>query len=199
MKLIDYWTLWSKMTVTDTEAANYCAVVILKYWSRYKAVGDWVEIPPYVVGCIHYRESAFNFESHLANGDPLFDISGNPLATTHVPEALGPFNSWEEGAIAALENRHYGVGWKWDLANALQNLELWNGLGYADKGMNSPYLWSGTNQYRAGLFVADGKYDPNVVCKQAGCAAILSALKGHGVDLNEVAPVSGPPQGPAIP
>lgn len=187
----EMWTLWKTQQVDATKITpiGYCSVMILKYWSRYKAVGDWVGIPPYVVACIHYRESAFDFESHLANGDPLFSTSGSPIATTRVPEGLGPFNSWEEGAIAALENRHYGQGWHWDLVNTLENLEIWNGLGYRNKGVNSPYLWAGTNHYKGGLFVSDGKYDPKAWDRAAGCAPILLSLKAHGVDLNEIIPI----------
>ncbi|WP_246775232.1 hypothetical protein [Bradyrhizobium diazoefficiens] len=42
--------------------------------------------------------------------------------------------------------------------------------------MPSPYLWSGTNQYRAGKYVRDGVYDPGKVDPQLGCAALIVAL-----------------------
>ncbi|WP_245453663.1 hypothetical protein [Bradyrhizobium sp. AC87j1] len=47
---------------------------------------------------------------------------------------------------------------------------------YAARGLPSPYLWSGTNQYRAGKYVRDGVFDPGKVDPQLGCAALMIAL-----------------------
>jgi hypothetical protein len=55
-------------------------------------------------------------------------------------------------------------------------LEQYNGLGYAARGRPSPYIWSGTNQYRSGKYVRDGVYDPNVSDSQPGCAGLLMAM-----------------------
>ena len=55
-------------------------------------------------------------------------------------------------------------------------LEQYNGLGYAARGRPSPYVWSGTDQYRSGKYVRDGVYDPNVVDSQPGCAGLLKAM-----------------------
>jgi lysozyme family protein len=40
----------------------------------------------------------------------------------------------------------------------------------------TPYLWSFTNHYTKGKFVADGKFDANAVSKQCGAAAILKLM-----------------------
>jgi hypothetical protein len=45
-----------------------------------------------------------------------------------------------------------------------------------NRGLPSPYLWAGTNQYRIGKYVADGKYDPKHVDTQPGCAGLLMAM-----------------------
>ena len=55
-------------------------------------------------------------------------------------------------------------------------LEGYNGLGYASRGVPSPYLWAGTNQYKAGKYVRDGVYDPSHVDVQPGCAGMLLAM-----------------------
>lgn len=55
-------------------------------------------------------------------------------------------------------------------------LEQYNGLGYAAKGLPSPYVWSGTDQYRSGKYVADHVFDPNVVDNQLGCAGLIKAM-----------------------
>jgi lysozyme family protein len=95
-----------------------------------------------------------------------------------VPAGRGPFSSWEEAAIDALLNCHPYLGKRkdWSLAGVLIGLELYNGLGYANKGVPSPYLWAGTNQYTSGKYVADGKYDPGHVDQQLGCVAMLLSM-----------------------
>ena len=55
--------------------------------------------------------------------------------------------------------------------------EKFNGFGYVKRGINTPYLWSYTNHYSKGKFAGDGKFDPNLVSKQPGTAAIMKALK----------------------
>jgi hypothetical protein len=58
----------------------------------------------------------------------------------------------------------------------LTMLERYNGLGYANKGIPSPYVWSGTDQYKSGKYVRDGVFDANAVDKQLGCAGLLLAM-----------------------
>ncbi len=55
-------------------------------------------------------------------------------------------------------------------------LEQYNGLGYANRGIPSPYIWSGTDQYKSGKYVRDGVFDPNAVDTQLGCAGLLLAM-----------------------
>lgn len=187
----EYWNLWTSTVVDHShfdEIFN-AANTILTNWSRYKAVGDQFSIPPYVVGVIHYREASFDFNTYLANGDPLFDKQGNAIKTVHVPQGLGPFKTWEDAAIASIQNMGWGQGWHWDIVNALENLRSYNGTGYElYHKMNTPYLWSFTNHYTKGKYSDDGKWDADLIDHQSGCVPILLALKGMGIDLNEVAP-----------
>lgn len=96
----------------------------------------------------------------------------------HVPAGRGPFRSWEECAIDALVNcaPHAARNKDWSIGGALTKLEQYNGLGYAARGRPSPYIWSGTDQYRAGKYIRDGVYDPNTVDSQPGCAGLLMAM-----------------------
>lgn len=189
------WQIW-KACVPDLSQTNligYCGTMILKNWARYKIVADYFGAPAYAPALIHCREASFDFTTHLANGDPLFAKDGTPLKTVHFPQDLGPFANWEAGAIAALEQKGWHKGMRWDVANCLIRLEAYNGFGYrytTDDGrpINSPYVWSMTNQYSKGKFGSDGKFDPNLVDKQCGCAPIMMALRAHGLDLNEVKP-----------
>ena len=77
----------------------------------------------------------------------------------------------------------------WSLARTLFRLEGINGYGYHSRGVNSPYLWSGSTVYgppeaKAGKFVADGVFDPNKVDPQLGVAVILKELMGLDQSIN---------------
>jgi lysozyme family protein len=139
---------------------------------KYEYVSGLTGVPWYIIAVIHERESSQNWSRSLAQGDPWNRRS------THVPKGRGPFKSWEDAAVDALVNCHpYLARTKdWSIANSLKELEEYNGLGYFNKGRPSPYLWAGTNQYVKGKYVADGRYDPNHVDQQLGCAGILKVL-----------------------
>ena len=64
-----------------------------------------------------------------------------------------------------------------EYCGTLTMLERYNGLGYASRGAPSPYIWSGTDQYKAGKYVRDGVYDPNHVDTQPGCAALIKEMQ----------------------
>src|SRR5262249_30371047 len=51
------------------------------------------------------------------------------------------------------------------------------GTGYAAMGKPSPYLWSGTDQYVRGKYVADHQFDADAVDKQLGCAPLIAAMR----------------------
>jgi lysozyme family protein len=38
----------------------------------------------------------------------------------------------------------------WSIGGMLTNLERFNGVGYANRGLPSAYVWSGTDQYEKG-------------------------------------------------
>jgi hypothetical protein len=95
-----------------------------------------------------------------------------------VPKGRGPFKSWEDAAVDALTNcAPFAARWRdWSIGGILTLLEQYNGLGYAARGVASPYVWAGTDQYVSGKYVRDGVYDPNVVDRQLGCADLLLAM-----------------------
>ena len=140
--------------------------------SQYQAVGARTGVPWAVIAVIHERESSQDWTGSLAQGDPWNRIS------VHVPAGRGPFRSWEEAAIDALVNcaPHVARNKDWSIGGTLTRLEEYNGLGYAARGAPSPYLWSGTDQYRCGKYVRDGVYDSNAVDRQLGCAGLLLAM-----------------------
>ncbi len=139
---------------------------------RYTKVSDETDVPWFVIAVIHEREASQSWKANLAQGDPWNKVS------IHVPAGRGPFDSWEEAADDALENcAPFAAKWKdWSVGGSLVLLEEYNGLGYAARGVASPYVWASTNQYKRGKFVADGHFDPNVVDRQLGCAALLKSM-----------------------
>lgn len=143
---------------------------------RYRAVAaNFDALPWWVVGIIHSMECGLNFNQHLHNGDPL------KARTVQVPKGRPktgqpPF-TWEESAIDAIECDKLDQCRDWTPGSTLENFENYNGTGYRKKGVPSPYLWSFTDQYRCGKYTADGKYDPQAVSKQVGCAALMKALE----------------------
>ena len=141
--------------------------------SRYFALEVKLGIPWFCIGLIHSMECNCDFSKHLHNGDPL------NTRTVQVPAGrpLGnpPF-TWEESAIDALKYQGYTTWKDWSIPGFLYLMELYNGLGYRKQGINSPYLWSFSNLYKKGKYVADGKYDPNAISKQCGVGVLLRRM-----------------------
>jgi hypothetical protein len=67
----------------------------------------------------------------------------------------------------------------------------------------SPYVWAGTDQYKTGKYVADGRFDPNVVDSQLGCAGMLLAMaeidRSVAAGLARPQPSSVPTPPPSVP
>lgn len=152
------------MRSKNWKESQTAAATIISNRNRYEGF----EIPWYLVGAIHYRESSFNFSTHFHNGDPLSD------RTIHVPvgrpkTGTPPF-TWEDSTRDALSIVKLKPKTSWDL---LEYAEHYNGLGYSNRGLVSPYVWSGTSHYTSGLYVSDGTFDPDKRDSRPGIAAIL--------------------------
>jgi lysozyme family protein len=160
----------AKVTRNFTSVAKHLVAPAAK--ARYRAVSAKTGVPWPVIAVIHERESSQDWSGSLAQGDPWNRVS------VHVPAGRGPFKSWEDAAVDALVNcaPHAARNKDWSIGGILTKLEEYNGLGYAARGKPSPYVWSGTNQYRSGKYVRDGIYDPDVVDSQPGCAGLLMAM-----------------------
>ena len=75
-----------------------------------------------------------------------------------------------------MEEMGYDSETDWSGPHILYLLEKYNGFGYRFKELRTPYLWSYSNLYSKGRYVADGVFDPNAVSKQCGAATMLKAL-----------------------
>jgi lysozyme family protein len=147
---------------------------------RYESVGNALHIPWYFIGLIHTMESSCNFNAHLHNGDPLTS------RTIHKPNGRpvngNPPFTWEASAADALMMKRLHLQTDWSLPSLIFTMEGYNGFGYRKNyGIDSPYLWSYTDVYKGGKYVADGKFDMNAKSKQCGTVAMLKQLLADGV------------------
>ncbi len=164
---------WKSAKITRGQEFAAVAKRLVAAKARYQAVSQKTGVPWFIIAVIHEREASQNWNTQLGQGDPLHSVS------RHVPAGRGPFDTWEDGAFDALVNcPPFASRWTdWSPGGALTLLEKYNGLGYANKGIPSPYVWSGTDQYQRGKYVADGVFDPDAVDRQLGCAGLILAMK----------------------
>lgn len=174
---------WQKARVMDAQKPVLASLALkaLSYKEAYyEPVTAAIGVPWYVVAAIDMREESFSHQGYLGNGDPLNKV------TVHVPKGRGPFSSWYAGAIDALKLRGFDKIGHWDIVTALIEMEAYNGLGYKNKDIPSPYVWALTNIQVSGKYIADGSFSPTTWDQQPGCAALLLTLRdSHGIDVGE--------------
>jgi len=181
----EYEALYAAAKVRSNwrKRAEDVAARIVASKARYQGVaGQLGQVPWYLVGVIHSLESSLDFATHLHNGDPLTRRTGHVPAgrPRHKPRGGGTRYTWEESAIDALKMKDFHVMQDWPLARVLFRLEGYNGFGYRSRGVPTAYLWSGTQIYDRGKFVADGVWDANAVSQQVGAATLLKVLEEMG-------------------
>jgi lysozyme family protein len=176
----EYERLWADCVILPEHASTvaWYRSKLQTYRPRYEAVASATQAKWWFIAIVHALEATFNFQGHLHNGDPLTS------RTVHVPAGRPPVwnppSDWTSSAIDAINFEGFANQDDWSLARALFRFESYNGYGYHGKGINSPYLWSFSNQYSKGKYVQDGVYDPNAVSGQCGTAVMLKALQLSG-------------------
>ena len=147
--------------------------------ARYERVAQATGVPAKLIAAIHYRESSGNFNTYLHQGDPL----GKPAV--HVPRSIPVFNKWEDAAIHALKQKSstrdaLGMNAETtDPATLATFAERYNGLGYHNKGLASPYVWSGTDAYTGGFYVSDHNFSRTAKDPRPGVMAVMNALSAY--------------------
>ncbi len=149
---------------------------LVSHRDRYRSVTKRRGVPWHFVALVHCMESGNSFRSHLHNGDPL------TARTVRVPagrprQGTPPF-SWEESAADAMAPKRLSGDTDWTLAGTLYQLERYNGWGYRlyHPHVLSPYLWSFSNHYTSGRYVADGRWSDSAVSRQCGAAVLLRRM-----------------------
>jgi lysozyme family protein len=188
--LPDYQALFDNMVILDSwkEQSISQAKKILAGNANYKLLCSKVNIsmPWWFPGIIHSMECDCNFMLHLHNGDSLRartvnEPKGRPVADP-MNGKKAPY-TWIESAIDAIQYDGFAPDQQWTLPLILQRFEKYNGFGYLEHGINSPYLWSGTNQYTKGKFSSDGHFDAEEVSEEVGCAVLFKYLTDHTLEL----------------
>lgn len=177
-----YRHLWTTAVVKPEkrESASRQAERIVAHRTEYEAISaDTNGVPWFMIGALHVRESDQDFHQHLHCGDSLHartfhEPRNRPKAepkSGHMPY------TFQESAMDALTMQPHALQnvKPWSVERLLYECEKYNGWGYLKRG-NSPYVWSWTNQYDHGKYVADGKFSDGAVDKQPGVAAIFKAL-----------------------
>lgn len=144
--------------------------------ARYEAARDASGVPWHVIAVIHSMESSSNFKTHLHNGDPL---TGRTVRVPPGrPRSGAPPYAWEDSAADALAMKGLGASTDWSLAGTLYQLERYNGFGYRlyHPEVLTPYLWSCSNHYTSGKYVADGTWSHTAVSRQIGAAVLMRRM-----------------------
>lgn len=178
-----YQTLFNTCVVNPARVGTIQNIIsrIMPNQARYQSVAAPLGIPWFFVALVHNLECSLNFNQHLHNGDPLTARTVQ-VPAGRPPNGQPPF-TWEESATDALTFQGYAGKSDWSLPAMLYRLEGYNGYGYHSQTppVNSPYLWSFSNLYTKGKYVADHVFDPNAVSQQCGSAVILAQMMKNGI------------------
>lgn len=182
-------------TSFDLSKFGYATDRFTKIWTenreRYERVAAATGVPAELIAAIHFREGSGNFNTYLHNGQPLGQV------TTIVPKGIF-FTDWEEAAIDALKAKD-SIRKDLNMTAETQDLaaiatfgESYNGLGYHNRGKESPYVYSGSSAYSSGKYVADGVYDPNTRDQQLGVLAMVQMARGQVDKTGKATTSAGP-------
>lgn len=173
-----YSNLYKNMVVNNDALPNLQDTVakIKKGIPQYKEVQSATGVDWKFIAIVHSLECNCRFDEHLHNGDSLKNRTVNVPAGR--PLKGNPPFTWKDSAIDSLAFQKLNGAIDWSIEGILFQLEFYNGSGYRHikTPINTPYLWSGSNQYVSGKFTSDGKYDPHAISKQIGGALILQQL-----------------------
>lgn len=175
----EYDVLWKTMIITPSKVKLIDQVVGKlrqpQRWAEYCKLFDATGVPPQVTAVINERECGGNLKGVLHNGEL---IVGTNRKTKLVPAGRGPFATFFDAGVDAFKKEGLDT-FDWHAGGAARvayALEKFNGFGYRKKGVHSPYLWAGTNQYTRGKYISDGNFSPTHVDTQLGGMAVLRRM-----------------------
>jgi lysozyme family protein len=191
----EYASLWQSMTIAPSKVRSIDRIArwLIASQPRYQLVAERTSVPWAAVALIHQMECGGDWRLSLAQGDPWNEMS------THVPKGRGPFASWEAAAIDALSIDGTSRVKDWSIERLCYELEKYNGFGSRRKGIHTPYLWSFSNHYRRGKYVADHVWDANAVSGQVGAMPLLARMMAISPSIQIGSSIDQPPAVPPAP
>lgn len=171
----EYARRWAEMKIMPgrVKALDAVARKIIAGKEQYQRVEADTGVPWAVVGVLHNREASCDFRGVLHNGEK---ILGTGRKTRLVPKGRGPFKTWHEAALDAIAIKGWDKSTVWSIEFFLYASEVFNGMGYRAHGVPSAYLWSFSDQYTKGKYVADHVFDRDAVDRQMGVAPLMRRL-----------------------
>lgn len=169
-----YAKQWDAMVIASSRQAEFNSITqhLLSRKDLYLQAELATGVPWFMIAVIDERESGAR-GGVLHNGDM---IVGTGRKTYHVPKGRGPFATWLDAAIDALKYDGLTSIIDWRVEKIIYYLEKYNGWGYQGHGVPSAYVWSGSNIYKKGKYIADGVWRANTVDIQVGCAPLMSTM-----------------------
>lgn len=166
-------TIWAAMQIDPARrpAIEKIARRIVSGRAQYDVISRASHVPWFVVGIIH-----------ALDGELRWNAEWEATAAANRFKARLPRSRWN-----SIE----------DIASAL---EEWDGLGYRQRGVHSPYLWGWTTAHIAGRIVGDGVFLPGAEAEAPGAMAVLRAMveiDPLGVDISPPAMPPWPCSGAA--
>lgn len=161
------------------DLARWHVATLRQFRRRYEAVARATNVPWFFIGVTHGLEASYNFRAHLHNGDAPLSQRTRQVPAGRPKEWAAPYD-WEASAVDALKLMGFSRAQDWSLERTLYRLEAYNGFGYRKLGVPTPYLWSFSNHYEAGKFVADGTFSATAHSQQCGAATTLKLLTDTG-------------------
>jgi lysozyme family protein len=171
----------NKLTPSQQQDLNNFKAHYTANEAHYQSLADQTGVPAPLIAALHWRESdGGSFNVYLDNGQQL----GTP--TTIVPKGISyKKGQFDEAAVQALKRQQAcqkALGMTKDTTDRSKvaaYAESWNGLGYAEHGMTSPYVFAGTNQYTSGLYTSDGALSTSTVDGRPGVIPLYDSVAGN--------------------
>ena len=169
--------------ITESELLQKIYSVYENNKDVYETISNQTNMPPELIAAIHYRESDVDYFSgefnvYIQNGQVLGEETTLAPQNIYYEDFISSAVDWFTGKAGI----DYFSGLISDLKLSSDSKDLIAMAAFSNlyNGMNSNiisnYVYSGTNIYIKGMFVEDGKYDPNVVDKRPGTVAIIKYI-----------------------
>lgn len=189
----EYEELFNSCVVTKPVAVQEVVDGSLRGQARYRSVEATSGVPWFVIAVTHNMECSLDFKAHLHNGDSLKKKTVNDPAGR--PPGWDGTGSWEQSALDALAFDGLTQWDDWSISGICYKLEGYNGWSSRAHGIHTPYLWSFSNHYTHGKFIADHVWSESAVSQQCGAAVVLRRM----AEMGEIAFDSQPVPDPAMP